>query len=460
VSHVVLGAGPAGLGAAYRLARAGHAVTVLERNAVPGGLAGSFEVAGQRVDFGSHRLHPSCAPEIMALLRALLGTDLQQRPRNGRIRLAGRWVAFPPSPGDLVRRLPPPLVAGLALDTLAGPLRRGPRADTFSEVVRSRLGPTLAEQFYFPYMRKIWGIEPDELSGELARRRVGARSLGSLVQRLRTRGVAADRRVFYYPRLAYGEISERLADAAAAAGADIRLGTTVAGIDVAPGHVEVRLDGGHTVKADHAWSTLPLPVLASLVCPAAPAEVRAAADRLEFRGLVLVYLALSRARFTPFDAHYFPGPEVACSRISEPKNYRDNPDDPADRTVLCAEVPASVGDAVWTAPDDELGRLVADGLARVGLPVGAVDEVVVRRLPRTYPVYRVGFEADFDVLDGWADTSGVLTLGRQGLFAHDNTHHALAMAWAAADALDTDGGVDPVKWSAARDAFRAHVVED
>ncbi|MGH9027748.1 MAG: protoporphyrinogen/coproporphyrinogen oxidase, partial [Acidimicrobiia bacterium] len=208
---LVLGGGPAGLGAAYRLAAGGHEVTLLERNSGPGGLAASFEVAGVRVDHGSHRLHSSCAPEILAVLRDLLGPDLQLRRRNGRIRLAGKWVAFPPEPLDLARRLPPGIAAGLVKDTLAAPFRRPPRRDTFAEVVRARLGPTLAERFYLPYVRKIWSEEPDALSGELARRRVGARSLAALVRRLRSRGNAAARRSFYYPRLGYGEICERLA---------------------------------------------------------------------------------------------------------------------------------------------------------------------------------------------------------------------------------------------------------
>jgi protoporphyrinogen oxidase len=423
-------------------------------------LAGSFEVAGVRVDHGSHRLHPSCPPEILAVLRELLGADLQCRPRNGRIRLAGRWVAFPPAPGNLARHLPPAIAARLVRDTLTAPLRRRARADTFAEVVRARLGPTLAEQFYFPYVRKIWGEEPDALSGELARRRVGARSLGALVRRLPSRGASAARRSFFYPRRGYGEITERLADAALAAGAEIRFGADVTGLDVAPGDITVHLAGGETVAADHVWSTLPLPVLARLVCPAAPPHVRAAAEQLEFRGLALVYVALPGRQFTSFDAHYFPGPEVPFSRVSEPKNYRQSADDPPDRTVLCAEVPCSVGDATWNGSDADLGALVSDGLARVGLPVVAVDEVVVRRVARVYPVYRVGFETDFEALDRWAEDSGVLTLGRQGLFAHDNTHHALAMAWAAADALGPNGQIDPDRWRVARERFRAHVVED
>jgi protoporphyrinogen oxidase len=456
VTHVaVLGAGPAGLGAAYLLARAGHDVTVLERGAGVGGLAASFEVAGQRVDHGSHRLHTSTAPAVLATLRELLGDDLQERRRHGRIRLSGTYVEFPPSVPDLVKRLPPTMSVRLVADTLTTPLRR-PRDDTFAEAIRASLGPTLARAFYEPYVRKIWGLSGSELSDELARRRVGSRSTVDLVRRTidRTREPT-----FFYPRLGFGQIVDALADAATDAGADIRTGADVTGVHTDAGGAEIHLSSGEVVEADQAWSTLPLPVLARLA--AAPAYAADAADRLDYRALALVYVALGQAQWTPFDAHYFPEPEVAMSRISEPKNYRESVDDPRDMTVLCAEVPCSQDDELWSADDRSLGRLVADDIARVGLPEIEPAEVVVRRVPRAYPVYRVGYEEAFEHLDGWvARRPNLLTFGRQGLFVHDNTHHALAMAWAAVDALRADGRIDPGSWAAARDRFRDHVVAD
>src|ERR1035438_8107861 len=91
----ILGAGPAGLGAAYKLAqRASLSVTVLERGAAVGGNAGSFDLAGMRVDYGSHRLHPACAPEILADIQNMLAHELLDRPRHRRLRLdrqRGGW---------------------------------------------------------------------------------------------------------------------------------------------------------------------------------------------------------------------------------------------------------------------------------------------------------------------------------------------------------------------------------
>lgn len=430
---------------------------MLERAAVVGGLAASFDVAGVRVDHGSHRLHPSTDPFVLDELRALLGADLQLRERNGRLRLGGRWVRFPPDARELVRRLPRALAARLALDIVTAPVRRGPRADTFAEVVRARLGPTLAHDFYFPYVEKIWALPPHELSGELARRRVGARSGGALVKR--ALGREPQRSVFYAPRRGYGQIVEALAAAASAAGAVIRTEADVIGIEAHPDRAVVALAGGERLDAGLVLSTIPLPVLARI--GGAPDAVRTAAARLTSRALVLVYLALRVPQWTPYDAHYFPGLDVPMSRVSEPKNYRDNPEDPRDVTVLCAEVPCSVGDDTWTASDDTLGRVVGDALVRSGLPRVTPFHVETRRVPNAYPVYRVGYERDFAAVDDWAGTlPNVVTFGRHGLFAHDNTHHALSMAWGVADAFGADGRIDATRWSAARSRFRDHVVED
>ncbi len=475
----VIGAGPAGLAAAWRAAAAGREVVVLDRAPQVGGMAGSFEVAGLRVDHGSHRLHPATPAPILAALRDLLGDDLQTRPRHGRIRLLDRWLAFPLRTGDLLRRTPPAFAARAARDAVTGPLRR-PRADTFGEVVRSGLGPAVLDAFYGPYAHKLWDTDPDHLAGELARRRVSAASPADIVRRL-ARGARPEGRVFLYPRRGFGAIAEALAEAATAAGADVRLGCGIAGLKrrnggdggddrgdragdrTGPdgGGWTLSLDDGRTLDAAHVWSTAPLPALARLVSPEAPAEALAAAGRLRHRALVLVYLVLDRPCWTEFDAHYFPGPEVLAARVSEPRNYRDDPAQPADRTVLCAEVACWEGDEVWSAADDELGARLASELAATGLPEPRPVRVETRRLPRVYPVYHPGFADDLGELERWASAQhGLVTFGRQGLFTPDNTHHALAMGWAAADALRPDGTLDAERWRDARDGFRSFVVED
>jgi protoporphyrinogen oxidase len=460
---VVLGSGPAGLAAAWQAARRGHPVTVLERAGRVGGLAGSFDVAGVRVDHGSHRLHPATPAGLLADLRGLLGDDLQTRARNGRLRVAGRWVGFPLRPVELLRALPAPTTARIAVEALGAPLR-GHGPPSFAASLRKGLGPTLYREMYAPYAEKLWGLPGERISADQAAKRVTADTpwkVAARVLRLDRSARAGQGRVFHYPRRGFGQIVEAFADAAAAAGADIRLGEDVVEVAHGPDGVAVRTGAGHLVEAAHAFSTVPLPVLARLCRPGPPDGVLAAAGRLRFRAMVLVYVVHRGGRWSPYDAHYVPGPETPVTRLSEPANYRESADDPADRSVLCAEIPCAVGDAVWTAPEDELAHLVDEALRVTGLPPVRRGEVVVRRLPHVYPVYEPGYQAHLEGLDAWVGSlPRVTTFGRLGLFAHDNTHHALAMAYDAVAALRADGSRDASAWSAARERFAGHVVED
>jgi protoporphyrinogen oxidase len=119
-------------------------------------------------------------------------------------------------------------------------------------------------------------------------------------------------------------------------------------------------------------------------------------------------------------------------------------------------------DPAWRAGDRELGALVAGALEAAGLPPRSpVRAVVTRRLPQAYPIYTRGYREHFDRLDAWASgIKGLLTFGRQGLFAHDNTHHTLAMAYAANDCLDDNARLDRDRWTAHRRRFTENVVAD
>jgi protoporphyrinogen oxidase len=464
---LILGAGPAGLGAAFKLRRELKAsVIVVEQAPVVGGLAHSPEIGGQRVDLGSHRLHPACEPRVLADIQSLLGEDLLDRPRHGRIRLRGRWIHFPLKPMDLLLHLDPRFAVGSLLDRVRTRPWSGNGRDSFASVLWRSLGPTICEEFYFPYARKIWGEDPDALSPIQAKRRVAASSFLKLIRKVMSsvpgfKPPGAGR--FFYPRQGFGQISEAYANAAQAEGADIRLGWRVTSlVRGADGWTATAQKGDDTVEiaADLVWSTVPVPILARLVQPPPPPEVVAAASAIDYRSIILIYVTVDVDHFTEFDAHYFPASEIRITRLSETKNYAARTE-PRGRTTLCAELPCSPEDDVWGLDDAALGQLVADDLARAGIPLPVKPSAIaVRRLRHAYPIYRHGYERPLDVLDRWIESvPDFLSYGRQGLFAHDNTHHALYMAYSAVDCL-MEGRFDEHRWSEYREIFATHVVED
>jgi len=459
------------MAAAHAIAGSGKAsVRVLDQADRVGGNAGSFFEEGIWCDFGSHRLHPSTEPRILDELKCLLGDDLLLRPRHGRIYLAGRWVHFPLKLGDALKSLPLPFSASLISDILQKPFRRSTApAATFSSTLLSGLGPTISRSFYFPYVEKLWGLKPEALAVKLAERRVSGSSVGKILTRMLRmlpglRGETTGR--FFYPRKGFGQITDVVSTAAQSAGAKLSLETKILRIERVGSSVAAvvasRGDGApQSYAASQVLSTIPVTALAKLIRPKPPTEVLEAAEAIRFRGMILVYLFLETGQFSEFDAHYFPELSIPISRMSEPKNYSAS-SEPEGLTVLCAELPADPGDRWWGLSDQELGEELVGCLASVGLPVDApVRKTITRRLRHAYPVYDLGYEENFRRVDAWLQTiDGLVCFGRQGLFAHDNTHHAFAMAYAVADCLDENGGFDSCRWNEYRKAFERHTVED
>jgi protoporphyrinogen oxidase len=453
----IVGAGPAGLMAAWQAAEAGHEVTVFEGSSDVGGMSASFSIEGQRVDYGSHRLHPSTPPHLLEAIRSLLGEDLQTRQRNGRIRLYDKWVAFPLRTADLFRHLPLKFSISSAFDIVRRPFL-GANEDTFQHEVTRRLGKTVSDEFYTPYAEKLWGFHPSKIDSELARRRVSASSPLTILRRL-IKSSSPSGRAFLYPRNGYGQIVEAIADAVISAGGKIELNSPVQQIHLNDGDCHLESINGRHI-AELVWTTSPLNILPTIVRPKPDKNVTEAAAALRVRGMVLVYLVLDQPQFTEFDAHYFPGLDTRIARLSEPKNYRDG-SDPKDQTILCAELPCWKTDAIWSASNEELGNIVSDDLIRLGLPKMKLVTTEVRRLPSVYPVFESSTREERKTLLQWGNSLGRLSsFGRQGLIVPDNIHHTLAMGWDAAHALSKDGEFNDLAWSTALNRFESHVVED
>ena len=309
---------------------------------------------------------------------------------------------------------------------------------------------------------KMWGRDPKELSGIQARKRVTAGSFSKLIKR----GLGSRGSYFYYPREGYGQISNSYARAAEELGADLRLGSRVTRLSPPSENdgrwlVESERDGQkHSQRADYVWSTIPITIVARMMDPAPPPEVLEAARAIDYRAMVLVYLELGVDQFTTTDAHYFPEEHICFTRLSEPKNYFGH-SEPRGRTTLCAELPCERDDNVWNMGEEDLRDLVVGDIRKAELPLdGDPLAVHVRRLPQAYPIYLNGYEVPLGTLDAWTETlPGFLSYGRQGLFAHDNTHHALYMAYSAVDCIEGKD-FNAAKWAEYRAIFKTHVVED
>ena len=378
-------------------------------------------------------------------------------------RLEKKFVAFPLRASDLLLHLPPSFSLGVLRDTLAKPFRRR-RGGTFEEVLLAGLGGTIGRRFYFPYAEKLWGLPPGRLDPVQARRRISASGMGAMAARL-FRSKKAPARVFHYPERGFGQIAAETAGRIRSLGGRILCSSRIRSVKAPAGGRSGTVsilagDGAEMIPADFLFSTLPVTELVRSLRPEPPGEVLRAAGGLRYRSMVYLYLELGHRPYTTYDAHYFPGLDVAFSRMSEPLNYSCS-SEPGNRTGLCFELPCGENDSLWNLPDEGVRDLVVRQLARTGLPSPDVLSYTVRRRRNVYPVYELGFDRKTGLIEGFLEKQGgLVTLGRQGLYVHDNTHHTIEMGIAAGSCLDDGLHWDGDLWLEYRKGFEGHVVVD
>ncbi|MEO8606138.1 MAG: FAD-dependent oxidoreductase [bacterium] len=440
---VILGAGVAGLATAYRLAELGRGpVLVLERAATAGGLAGTVEFGGARFDMGSHRVHPQSYPDALALMRRLLGNDLLRVRRHGRLRFNGGYLDYPPTLGDFLAVLGAREIARCGAALLAARLRAPStvrEAPSYENYLLPRVGRRAFDLFYAPYARKVFGLEPAQVSAAAAKTRITTARPWALVWQMAR--LARPRRepdgdgdagaFFYYPRQGFGSIGAALRDAAVGRGVEIRTGVTVRGLRRSDSDVtEVIADAGgtsHTIRAAAVVSSLQLAGLLRLLDPAPPTAVRDAAESLRWRGIRLLQVVLDRPRCLDGETYYFPEERYVFGRISEPPLFSEALRGAPGTTALNIEVICSPGDALWSLDDDRFLDHVAQQAAELGLFVrGDVRAARSLRLPAVYPVYDRDYRARLDAVLTWLrGIDNLYSIGRGGLFLHANTDHSI-----------------------------------
>lgn len=467
----ILGGGITGLTIAVELLKKfgdQHDITVVEQQEKIGGMAGSFNYDGLTLDYGSHRLHPATPQHIMDDIRTYLDGDLLMRPRNGRIRLMDTYIRFPLSPSELLTNLPLSFKQRFFTDLIKKPFsRKFIVPSSFAAVLRQDLGDTICETFYFPFARKLWGLEPEEIAPLQARRRVAAQGMTGLIKKALAGG-SSKKKSFFYPRNGFGQLCRALADECINRGGSILTSADIQQIQLKTHNastVTVRTSATSgeplkSVKTDFVFSTLPLPVIMQSFKPQIPPAVRESVACLRYRSLVLLYVILETDRFTQYDAHYFPETDLPFSRICEPKNYTDRSN--SDKTALCVEIPCFYNDAVWNASVETLSREVTTAMETAGLPIRCPVEVVfTKKFRYAYPIYDLKYGWQLTIINTFLENiRNFVSLGRQGMFLHDNVHHDMDMAYTAAQCMHDNLSFDTDAWLTHQARFKEQTVED
>jgi protoporphyrinogen oxidase len=442
----VIGAGPAGLTAAYLLSKAGIPVTVFEADpADVGGIARTACYKGFRFDIGGHRFF-SKSQEVEDLWTEILPDDMLQRPRSSRIFYRKQFFSYPLRAGEALRKLGAIEACRCVLSYLRARLFpvRDPRS--FEDWVSNQFGRRLFEIFFKTYTEKVWGMSCREISADWAAQRIKGLSLRTAVlHALRRSRASKDRRQvvktlvdsFRYPRKGPGMLWEACAEKVRRLGGLVEMGRRVTGCSYHPEARAwtVRHEGGsgdvREFPATDLISSAPLRELARGLTPRLSDASLTAADSLRYRDFLTVALiARERSRIDD-NWIYIHDPGVKVGRVQNYKAW--SPEMVPDEGQVCfgLEYFCFEGDGLWASTDAQLVELATRELAQIGMLEASdvLDGCVVRQ-PKAYPVYD----------DGYADRIALLRqeleerfptlhlVGRNGMHKYDNQDHAMMTA--------------------------------
>ena len=458
---VVLGAGPAGISAAWRLTKLGYPVTVLERDGAVGGMGRTITVGDYAVDFGPHTFHIRETPESKEILKTItpfFGENPLTLTRGTRVLLRGKEYVYPLEMLQVLFGVSPLLSFRILFDysvaTLQSFFAPAKREDSFEEWGVRNLGRTLYDLCFGIYSERVWGLPTSQISSKQAQR-VAKLNLKNII--LRTLGIKADPATYFtkyfYPRRGISLLYEGMAAEVIAAGNQVCLHSPAVRVerdgDKVSRVIYKTSNGEQSVDCDVLLSTLPLPTFVNMMSPALPQPVIDHAAKLRYRSLKLIYIALKRPQLTDYHWIYLLDEQFRVNRMSEQKNV--SPDMvPKDRTVLCIELSLWKDEPLWKASDEEIYRLALRDLMKMGYGVteSEVDMYYITDIPTAYPVYELNFEDHLiPVLEGVHDVRNLMTLGRHGLFLNNSMDDNVGLGFQIADHIERKG-VDGRVWVA------------
>jgi protoporphyrinogen oxidase len=434
----VIGAGPAGLTAAYLLSKEGVSVTVVEADDLVGGIARTVEYRGFRFDIGGHRFFTKIEP-VEALWHELLGEDFIRVPRLSRIHYNGRFFDYPLKAANALKGLGPWNAAFIVLSYLRWRYRPYPTEENFEQWVTNRFGKRLYETFFKTYTEKVWGIPCTEIRAEWAAQRIQGLSLAKAILSTtplhkRAAHIKSLIDAFQYPRLGPGQMWEACRDRVIAMGNRVMMRHYVTAIELTNGvatGVRVRTpDGERRLPSDHIISTMPLRSLVRAFAPAAPAPIREAADGLKYRDFLVVALVLKRDALFADNWIYIHTPGVKVGRIQNFNNWSAAMVPEPGKTCLGLEYFCFKGDGLWESDDAALIAQAGQELEKLGLArVSDVVDGTVVRMPKAYPIYDASYRQQLDTVRSFIDPIGNLhTVGRNGMHKYNNQDHSMLTA--------------------------------
>jgi protoporphyrinogen oxidase len=439
---VIVGAGPAGLTAAYELAKYDIQSVILEKSNTVGGLAQTAEYKGYLFDIGGHRFFTKVTL-VEQMWKEVMGEDFLSRPRLSRIYYNSKFFQYPLVPLDALKGLGLWEAVRCGLSYLKAQLLPVRPETSFEAWVSNRFGRRLYSIFFKTYTEKVWGIPCTELSAEWAAQRIRGLSLMSLVKSAlfpqkkienKEKVIKTLIHEFHYPRRGPGMMWQRFRELVEERGSRVVFQAPVEKIFWEPGRVTAIQAGGRRYEGDHFISSMPIRELIQALDPEPPEAVARAAEDFHYRDFLTVVLIIRQKELFPDNWIYVHDPNVKVGRIQNYKNWSPWMVPDPEMTCLGLEYFCFEGDELWNMPDDQLIELGKEEMARLGLVDPAtVEDGTVLRIEKAYPVYDSVYRRGLAAIREFQNEVPNLQLvGRNGMHRYNNQDHSMLTAVLAA----------------------------
>ena len=458
---VVIGAGPAGLTAAYQLVKSGVRPAVFEADDVVGGISRTVERGGWRFDIGGHRFFTK-VPEVEAFWHEILpDEDFLQRPRMSRVYYQEKYFNYPIEIGDVIRNFGLVEVSRIGFSYIWARIHRPSKeSQVFLEGwISARFGRRLYGHLFKSYNEKLWGRPASEISADFAAQRIKNLTVWSAFvdaikpKKLKARGGKGKQITslideFQYPKYGPGMMWETCRDKVEAAGTKVVMESPVRRIRHENGKAVAVVAANGSVETEYPCtaviSSMPFPLLLDSMDPKPPANVLEAASKLTFRDFMTVALVVPQEHSFPDNWIYIHDPNVRVGRIQNfgswsPYLIKEG------RTCLGLEYFVFEGDEDWMMKDEDLVARGARELEILGLSkVDKVEAGYVVRMPKAYPVYDHEYKDNVQIMRDWLaeNASNVHPVGRNGMHKYNNQDHSMFTAMLSVENIVHNAGHD------------------
>ena len=431
-SVVIIGAGPAGLSAAYEVIKQGGQPIVLEKADKVGGIARTESYKGHSFDIGGHRFFTK-NESIQRLWHEMLGDDFLEVPRLSRIYYQGHFFNYPLRPLNALSSLGVLESLLIIFSYVKTQIWPYPEEETFEQWVSNHFGKRLYQTFFKTYTEKVWGMPCHQIRADWAAQRIKGLSLVTAVSNAlfgnhKPRSLID---TFHYPLRGPGMMWQRIQEAIGTHGGQILLNSEVIGLKQEHRSIVSVTYRKHntleTIPVEHLIASLPITELPTLLEPKVPHEVLEAACNLAYRAFLIVVLILDKEELFQDQWIYVHDSNVQVGRIQNFKNWSlamvSNP----QTTSIGMEYFCTEGDELWRMDDAELVAVAAEELSKLRLAqADDVIDAVVLRQPKAYPIYTHDYRIHLNVLRNFLATiSNFQTIGRNGLYRYNNQDHSM-----------------------------------